>query len=221
MDRLSFLTAIEAQGVVPVFHHADPEVGAGVIAACAAAGAPCVEFTNRGEFAADAFLRLSKRLAGDPRIALGVGSIVDAPTAALFLANGARFVVGPVLNAEVARLCNRRMIAYIPGCGTASEISQAHELGCEIVKLFPGDAAGGPAFVRSVLGPMPWAKIMPTGGVGADADSLEPWFAAGVTAVGIGSDLIPPSLLEARDYAAIEARVRTTVEAIRRLRVAT
>jgi 2-dehydro-3-deoxyphosphogluconate aldolase/(4S)-4-hydroxy-2-oxoglutarate aldolase len=151
-------------------------------------------------------------------VILGVGSVVDAPTAAHYIANGARFVVGPLLNAEVARLCNRRGIPYSPGCGSATEIGDAQELGCEIVKVFPGASVGGPDFVRSVLGPMPWTRIMPTGGVDASEESLRKWFGAGIVACGIGSNLVTRELLQARDYAGIEARVRDAVALARRIR---
>ena len=221
LDRLQTLNAMVAQGVIPVFFNADVELSIAVIQACADGGAKCIEFTNRGDFAADVFLQVSRHFAkADPSVVLGVGSIVDAPTAGLFLAAGARFVVGPMGNAEVARLCNRRMIPYSPGCGTVGEISQAQEWGCEIVKLFPGASVGGPEFVKAVLGPMPWTKIMPTGGVEPDEASLKAWFDAGIVACGMGSGLIPKSMLDARDYAGIEARVRQTVGLIQRLRKA-
>jgi 2-dehydro-3-deoxyphosphogluconate aldolase/(4S)-4-hydroxy-2-oxoglutarate aldolase len=218
-DRLHTLSAMVEQGVVPVFYHPDPEVCAKVIQACANGGAKCVEFTNRGDFALDVFSEVTRHFAKtDPSVIMGVGSVIDAPTAALYIANGANFVVGPMLNPEVARLCNRRMVPYSPGCGTVTEVSQAHELGCEIVKLFPGGAVGGPDFVKNVLGPMPWSKVMPTGGVEAEEASLRPWFEAGIVACGIGSNLISKSLLEAGDYAGLERRVRDTVETIRRIR---
>ncbi|MDP1632367.1 MAG: bifunctional 4-hydroxy-2-oxoglutarate aldolase/2-dehydro-3-deoxy-phosphogluconate aldolase, partial [Caulobacter sp.] len=178
-----------------------------------------IEFTNRGDFAAHTFLEVARHFARtDPRVIMGVGSIVDAPTAGLYLANGARFVVGPILNAEVARVCNRQMVPYSPGCGSASEISYAQELGCEIVKVFPGESVGGPTFVRNVLGPMPWTKIMPTGGVDPDEASLRAWFGAGIVAAGMGSKLISNDLIKARDWAGVEARVRDTVDLIKTIR---
>ncbi|MBX3478780.1 MAG: bifunctional 4-hydroxy-2-oxoglutarate aldolase/2-dehydro-3-deoxy-phosphogluconate aldolase [Caulobacter sp.] len=218
-DRMSVLTAMMAQGVIPVFYHPDPEVCIQVIQACANGGAPCIEFTNRGDFAAHVFLDVARHFASaDPRVVMGVGSIVDAPTAGLYIANGARFVVGPVLNAEVARVCNRRMIPYSPGCGSASEISDAQELGCEIVKVFPGSQVGGPEFVKAVLGPMPWTRIMPTGGVDPDEASLKAWFGAGIVAAGMGSKLITQAMLDARDWSGIEAKVRATVQLIDTIR---
>lgn len=214
-DRLAVLTALESQGVVPVFYHPDPEVCLNVMRACARGGAPVVEFTNRGDFAHGLFTEVAREFARtDPDIILGIGSIVDAPTAALFIASGARFIVSPALNAEVARLCNRRMIPYSPGCGSVTEISTAQELGCEIVKLFPGASVGGPDFVKAVLGPMPWTKIMPTGGVDPDAASIARWFGSGIVAAGMGSKLITDAAIKAQDWAGIEASVRTTVDAI-------
>jgi len=216
---LSVLAAMIDQGVIPVFYDADPELCRNVIQACANGGAKCIEFTNRGDFAPHVFLELARYFGqADSSVILGVGSVVDAPTAALYIASGTKFVVGPLLNADVARLCNRRGVPYSPGCGSATEIGDAQELGCEIVKVFPGGSVGGPEFVKSVLGPMPWTKIMPTGGVDPSEDSLRKWFGAGIVACGIGSNLITKKLLEARDFAGIEARVREAVGLVRRIR---
>ena len=218
-DRMAVLAAMIDQGVIPVFYHPDAETCVNVIQACADGGARCIEFTNRGEFAAHTFLDVTRHFAkADPSVIMGVGSIVDAPTAGLYIANGARFVVGPILNAEVARVCNRRMIPYSPGCGSATEISYAQELGSEIVKVFPGESVGGPTFVRNVLGPMPWTKIMPTGGVEPDEASLREWFGAGIVAAGMGSKLITNDLLKAGDWKGIQARVRKTVDLIAKIR---
>jgi 2-dehydro-3-deoxyphosphogluconate aldolase/(4S)-4-hydroxy-2-oxoglutarate aldolase len=218
-DRMAVLAAMMEQQIIPVFYDPDPEVCRNVIQACANAGAKCVEFTNRGDFAASVFLDLARHFAvHDPSVILGVGSIVDAPTAALYVANGARFVVGPLLNAEVARFCNRRGIPYSPGCGSATEIGDAQELGCEIIKVFPGASVGGPDFVRSVMGPMPWTRIMPTGGVEPTEESLRQWFGAGIVACGVGSNLLTKELLRRKDYTGIEAKVRDAVELARRIR---
>ena len=214
-DRLSVLTALEAKGVAPVFYHADPEVCLEVIRACARGGAPVVEFTNRGDFACDLFGEISRELVRtNPDVVLGIGSVVDAGTASLYINRAARFVVSPCLVPEVARVCNRRMVAYFPGCGSVTDIGEAQELGCEIVKLFPGSSVGGADFVKAVLGPMPWTKIMPTGGVDPDPASIAKWFGAGIVAAGMGSKLITDAAVKARDWAAIEAQVRATVDAI-------
>ena len=218
-DRLEVLRALMDPGVIPVFQHPDPEVCIGAIQACANGGATCIEFTNRGDFAPAVFAEVARHFAkADPRVIMGAGSIVDAPTAGLYIAYGASFIVGPVLNAEVARVCNRRMVAYSPGCATPTEISEAQELGCEIVKVFPGGSVGGPEFVKAVLGPMPWTKIMPTGGITATEASLKSWFDAGIVACGMGSGLIPNEMLAAGDFDGIEERVRQTVELVRTIR---
>ena len=214
-DRLTVLTALQSQGVAPVFYHPDAEVCLNVIRACARGGAPVVEFTNRGDFACDLFGEIARELQRtDPDIILGIGSVVDAGTAALFLNRGARVVVSPCLVEDVARVCNRRMTAYFPGCGSVTEIGRAHELGCEIVKLFPGASVGGPDFVKAVLGPMPWTKIMPTGGVDPDAASIAKWFGSGIVAAGMGSKLITDAAVKAGDWAGIEDQVRTAVQAV-------
>jgi 2-dehydro-3-deoxyphosphogluconate aldolase/(4S)-4-hydroxy-2-oxoglutarate aldolase len=218
-DRMAVLGAMVAQGVVPVFYHPDADVCRKVIQACANGGAKCVEFTNRGDFASQVFLEVSRHFAeADKSVILGVGSVIDAPTAGLYIAYGAKFVVGPGFNVDVAKVCNRRKIPYHPGCGSATEISQAEEWGCEIVKVFPGGSVGGPDFVKNVLGPMPWSRIMPTGGVDASEESLTKWFKAGIVACGIGSNLITKELLAAQDYAGIEKKVRDTVVLIARIR---
>ena len=218
-DRMAVLTAMMDQGVIPVFYHPDAEVCKKVIQACADGGAPCIEFTNRGDLASHVFYEVTKHFAtADERVIMGVGSIVDAPTAGIYIANGAKFVVGPILNADVAKVCNRRKIPYSPGCGSASEISYAEELGCEIVKVFPGSSVGGPDFVKAVLGPMPWTRIMPTGGVDPDEASVKKWFGAGIVAAGMGSKLITPEMLDAGDYAGITKKVRETVDLIKKVR---
>lgn len=218
-DRMAVLTALMDQGVIPVFYHPDVEVCKNVIQACADGGAPCIEFTNRGDFASHVFYEVTRHFdQADPRVIMGVGSIVDAPTAGIYIANGAKFVVGPILNADVAKVCNRRKIPYSPGCGSASEISYAEELGCEIVKVFPGSSVGGPDFIKAVLGPMPWTRIMPTGGVDPDEASVKKWFGAGIVAAGMGSKLITQEMLDAGDYAGIAAKVRETVELIKKVR---
>jgi 2-dehydro-3-deoxyphosphogluconate aldolase/(4S)-4-hydroxy-2-oxoglutarate aldolase len=205
---MTVLNAIIETGLVPVFYNGDLEVAKQIVAACVEGGTTVVEFTNRGDRAWNVFTQLAEWAEkAQPGVILGVGSVIDLPTAALYISSGANFVVGPVLNPEVARLCNRRKIAYMPGCGSASEISEAEELGVEIVKVFPGAEVGGPAFVRAILGPMPWTRIMPTGGVEATEESIQGWFGAGVACVGIGSKLVAKDLVATRDYRGISNRV--------------
>ncbi|MDR3325698.1 MAG: bifunctional 4-hydroxy-2-oxoglutarate aldolase/2-dehydro-3-deoxy-phosphogluconate aldolase [Rhodospirillaceae bacterium] len=219
VDRMTVLSAMMNQGVIPVFYHPDAEVCKKVIQACANGGAKCIEFTNRGDFASHVFFEVTHHFANtDPSVIMGVGSIVDAPTAGIYIANGAKFVVGPLLNAEISKVCNRRKIPYSPGCGSASEISYAEELGCEIVKVFPGSSVGGPDFVKSILGPCPWTRIMPTGGVDCTEESLTKWFKAGVVCVGMGSNLITKQLLDEKNYAGIEKKVSETIALVHTIR---
>ncbi len=217
-DRLTVLRAILESGAVPTFAAPDPETAFDMVAGCAAGGARVVEFTNRGDFAHATFVTLSRRVAAElPSVILGAGTIIDAPTAALFIAAGARFVVGQSFSEEVARLCNRRRVVYIPGCGTATEIAAAEELGCEIVKLFPAAAYDGPAFIRGLLGPSPGSKVMPTN-VLATEDATNAWFAAGAAALGVGGHLYPDALVASRDRAAIAERTGTFLGWVRQAR---
>jgi 2-dehydro-3-deoxyphosphogluconate aldolase/(4S)-4-hydroxy-2-oxoglutarate aldolase len=217
---MKVLNTMLETGMVPVFYHPDVEVARQVAAACVAGGCPLLEFTNRGDHAWEVFTELERYCARElPELILGVGSIVDPGTASLYINCGANFVVGPALNPEVARACNRRKIPYSPGCGTLSEISQAEELGCEIIKIFPGKEVGGPSFIKNVRGPCPWVSIMPTGGVEPTEASLKGWFDAGAACVGMGSNMITKEMLKAADYEGIAANIRRTVELIRQIRV--
>ena len=186
-DKLTVLNKIYSTGVVPVFYNADVEVAKQVVKACYVGGIRAFEFTNRGDFAHEVFAEVVKYAAKEcPEMAVGVGSIVDAPTASLYIQLGACFVVGPLFNPEVAKVCNRRLIPYTPGCGSISEVGMAQEAGCDLCKVFPGDVLG-PKFVKGLMAPMPWSKIMVTGGVEPTAENLTSWFKAGTTCVGMGS----------------------------------
>ncbi|MBA4377055.1 MAG: bifunctional 4-hydroxy-2-oxoglutarate aldolase/2-dehydro-3-deoxy-phosphogluconate aldolase, partial [Anaerolinea sp.] len=205
-------------GMVPVFYHADVEAATKVIEACAEGGAHCFEFTNRGDQAHEVFRELVTRFKSDERVILGAGSIIDPATAALYIQLGANFIVGPALNPEVAKLCNRRKVAYSPGCGSVSEISMAEELGVEICKIFPGASVGGPAFVKDVLGPLPWSRLMPTGGVDTTEESISSWFKAGVACVGMGSKLFPKEVIDSGNYSQISENVKQVIGWIQKAR---
>jgi len=218
-DRLTVYNTVLEGGLVPLFYHSDAEVAQQVAGALYRGGSRVLEFTNRGDFALEVFVPLIKACAKNyPELIVGVGSVEDAPTAALFIAHGANFVVGPNFNEDVARLCNRRKIAYMPGCGTVNEITRAEEWGAEIVKAFPGAAVGGPGFVKDVRGPRPWTRIMPTGGVSTEEANLKSWFDAGAACVGMGSNLVRKEWVSAGDFQAIEDATRSALATIRKVR---
>lgn len=207
-NKLDVLNKMASAPMVPVFYNKDTEVAKAVVKACYDGGVRLFEFTNRGDFAHEVFAEVSKFVAKEcPEMALGVGSIVEAATAALYMQLGADFVVGPLFNPEVAKVCNRRGVPYVPGCGSVSEIGFAQEAGCDVCKLFPGDVLGS-KMVKGLLAPMPWSKIMVTGGVEPTEQNLSSWFQAGVFAVGMGSKLFPKDKIAEKDWAWITAKCR-------------
>lgn len=218
--RVDIILRMREAGIVPVFYHKDPEVCRNVIKSCHEGGIKVFEFTNRGDYAHELFSELNKWSEKEvPGLAMGTGSVVDPATAALYIQLGANFIVSPIMNPEMARICNRRKILWVPGCGTLSEISQAEELGAEIVKIFPGSSVGGPDFVKSIKGPCPWTSIMPTGGVEPTVENLREWFEAGVTCVGIGSNLITKELIQKKDWKGLTKRVAGAVKVARMFQV--
>lgn len=218
-SRLEVFQTMLDTGLVPLFYNPDVEKGKRIIDACAEAGARCIEFVNRGDLAWMVFVELIPYIAANrPEIILGVGTVRDAATAGLYLNSGAEFVVSPTLNPEVAYLCNRRKAPYIPGCGSASEIGNAEELGAEIVKMFPGGQVGGPDFVKAVRDPMPRTNLMPAGGVSPTPESVGAWIKAGTACLGMGSKLIRKDLVENNDWDAIRKNVADCLELIRQAR---
>ena len=207
--KLQTLTAIKETGMVPVFYNADVEIAKKVVRACWEGGVRAFEFTNRGDFAQQVFSELSKFVVKEcPGMILGAGTIIDPATAAIYIQLGANFIVGPYLNPDVARLCNRRGIPYSPGCGSVTEIGTAQELGCDLCKVFPAGSVGGPGFVKGVLAPLPWSMIMVTGGVEPEEENLTKWMKSGVTAVGMGSKLFPKEMISAGNWEAISQKCR-------------
>lgn len=217
-SRIEVAQVMQENGMVPLFFHSDIEVAKKVLKACYDGGSRLMEFTSRGDFAFEVFGQLNKyALAELPGMILGVGSVTDAAAASLYMQLGANFIVTPVLREDIALVCNRRKVLWSPGCATLTEIAKAEELGCEIVKLFPGDVYG-PQFVKGIKAPCPWTSIMPTGGVSTDEANLKVWFDAGVTCVGIGSQLISNEIIANNDFAALEAKVKATLATIQKIR---
>ena len=208
--RLEVVRQMAESGMVPLFYHPDIEVAKAVLKACYNGGARLMEFTNRGDFAIEIFTDLIKFSIKElPGMILGVGSVTDAASASQYMLAGANFVVTPVFREDIAIVCNRRKVLWSPGCGSLTEIAQAEQMGCEIVKLFPGSTYG-PGFVKAIKAPQPWTSIMPTGGVSTEEDNLRGWFDAGVTCVGMGSKLISKEILANKDYQGLEKKVADT-----------
>ncbi|MBT8284371.1 MAG: bifunctional 4-hydroxy-2-oxoglutarate aldolase/2-dehydro-3-deoxy-phosphogluconate aldolase, partial [Flavobacteriaceae bacterium] len=177
-SRIEVANAMKETGMVPLFYHPDVELGKKVLKACFDGGARLMEFTARGDFAFEGFSDLNKyALKEVPGMIIGVGSITDAGAASMFMKMGANFIVNPSLREDIALVCNRRKVLWSPGCGSLTEINRAEEMGCEIIKLFPGSIYG-PGFVKAIKGPQPWTSIMPTGGVSTDEENLRAWFEA-------------------------------------------
>lgn len=207
-DKIQVTNKIAAAPMVPVFYHKDAAVACAVLKACYEGGVRAFEFTNRGDFAHEVFNEVIKFAAREcPEMAVGVGSVVELGTASLYMQMGACFVVGPLFNPEVAKACNRRQVPYIPGCGTVSEVGAAQEAGCEVCKVFPGDVMG-PKFVKGLMAPMPWSKLMVTGGVEPTEENLSSWFNAGAFAVGMGSKLFPKDKVAAGDWKYVSDKCR-------------
>ena len=202
-SKLQVLQTMKETGIVPVFYHKDVEVAKNVLKACYDGGIRLFEFTNRGDFAQEVFAELSKYAVAElPGMILGIGSVVDPGTAAMYIQMGANFVVGPLYNPAIVPVCNRRLIPYCPGCGSVTEVGLAQEAGCDVCKVFPGDVLG-PAFVKGLRAPMPWSQLMVTGGVKPTRENLEAWFKAGVLCVGMGSNLFPKDVIAAGEWSKI------------------
>ena len=218
-NKMQVLDAIVSTGMVPVYYNKDVEIAKQVVKACYEGGVRAFEFTNRGDFAHEVFAELIKFATKEcPELVLGVGSIVDAGTASLYLQLGANFVVGPLFNPEIARVCNRRLVPYTPGCGSVSEIGFAQEVGCDLCKIFPAGNVGGPSFVKNIKAPMPWSMIMATGAVEPTEENLSAWFKAGVTCVGMGSKLFPKEMIAAGNWEAISTLCRDALATIKKYR---
>ncbi|WP_291867902.1 bifunctional 4-hydroxy-2-oxoglutarate aldolase/2-dehydro-3-deoxy-phosphogluconate aldolase [Maribacter sp.] len=217
-SRIEVASVMKETGMVPLFYNPDIELGKKVLKACYDGGARLMEFTARGDFAFEVFSELNKYAIKElPGMIMGVGSITDAGAASMFMQMGANFIVTPSLREDIAIACNRRKVLWSPGCGSLTEINRAEELGCEIIKLFPGSTYG-PGFVSAIKGPQPWTSVMPTGGVSTEEANLKGWFNAGVTCVGMGSKLISKEIIASKDYAKLEKDVKATLALIKSIR---
>lgn len=208
---------IRETGLVPVFNHSDVEISKQVLKSCYDGGLRLFEFTNRGRNGFEVFRELAEFAGQFDDLVLGIGTIFNKPDMVKFHDFGARFVVSPALVPEMAAMNSTDELLWVPGCGTVSEVYQAHKLGAKLIKVFPGNVLG-PAFVKSVRDVLPEVQLMPTGGVAPERENLEGWFGAGVCCVGMGSQLIPKSLLEAGDFNTLSTRIREAVSLVKSIR---
>ena len=215
-SRIAVMQKMEETGLVPLFFHSDIEIAKELVRACYQGGARLIEFTHRGDFAHEVFGELNHYcIKNMPEMILGVGSITDTASASLYMNMGANFIVTPVLREDIALVCNRKKIMWSPGCGSLTEIVKAEELGCELVKLFPGGIYG-PSFVKAIRAPQPWTSIMPTGGV--SLDNLDKWFEAGVSCVGMGSKLFTKEVMNEANYELLSKNVKKALSIIQEIR---
>jgi len=217
-NKLQVIEALSATGMVPIFYHSDVETAKNVVKACYLGGVRAFEFTNRGDFAHEVFGELNKFVMNEcPGLILGAGTVVDAPTASLYIQLGANFIVGPLFNPDVAKVANRRLIPYLPGCGSSSEVGFAQEAGCDVCKIFPGDVLGA-NFVKSLKAPMPWSLLMITGGVKPEEANLKAWFDSGATCVGMGSNLFSKEVIAAKDWEKITEQCKNVLAIIKKIK---
>jgi 2-dehydro-3-deoxyphosphogluconate aldolase/(4S)-4-hydroxy-2-oxoglutarate aldolase len=208
---------IEETPIVPLFFNADLTVAQHVLKACYDGGIRVFEFTNRGAEAPAIFAKLIDFCEKEcPDLVLGIGTIFDANQANEFISMGADFMLQPFTTPEVGEVCAKHDIPWMPGTMTLTEIRNAEILGAKYVKIFPGNVVG-PGFVKAIKGPMPKTKIMVTGGVEPNKESLSSWFGAGAAAVGMGSQLFPADLIAKKDYQAISNTISDLIKIYRGL----
>ena len=206
MSQQTTIQTVLDYPLVPVFYHPDPQVCLGVFEACYAGGIRAFELTNRGPNALEIFGLLKDESKKYPGYLLGAGTIFRDTDAQAFIEAGASFVVSPCFVETVSDVCYQHKIPYMPGCMTVKEVFYAMEAGCEVIKVFPGDILGT-QFVKAVKSVLPNAKLMVTGGVTPTRENITGWFEAGVSAVGLGSQLFKAEILQKQNFKAIEEGV--------------
>ncbi|WP_294315231.1 bifunctional 4-hydroxy-2-oxoglutarate aldolase/2-dehydro-3-deoxy-phosphogluconate aldolase [uncultured Chryseobacterium sp.] len=218
MTKIQSVTqTIIKQGVLPLYYNADEAITLDVLRALYKAGIRAVEYTSRGEAALNNFKKMIEtRNAEMPEMLLGIGTIKNIRQAEEYYEAGADFFISPGFVAEVAEFLIPKDILYSPGCMTPTEIIEAENAGVAFIKLFPGNILGA-GFMSAVKEVFPNLKFMPTGGVDTTRESIESWFKAGVSAVGMGSKLVSKELMTAKDYAAVENETKKVLEIIQTL----
>lgn len=210
--------AIINQGILPLYFNADENITLEVLKAIYKAGIRAVEYTNRGEAALKNFEKMvALRNHEMPNLLLGIGTIKNLEQAKAFEQIGADFFISPGFVPEVAQYLIAKDLFYSPGCMTPTEIIAAENAGIKFIKLFPGNMLK-PDFLSGIKDIFPNLKFMPTGGVDTTKESIESWYKAGVSAVGMGSKLISKQLMADKDYATIEAETTKVLALIQTIK---
>ncbi|MBR3576481.1 MAG: bifunctional 2-keto-4-hydroxyglutarate aldolase/2-keto-3-deoxy-6-phosphogluconate aldolase [Clostridia bacterium] len=214
MDKEKVITKITDVGVVAVVRAESSDQAIRIADACIEGGIPAIELTFTVPRANKVIEDLAAKYSHG-EIILGAGTVMDPETARIAILAGAEYVVSPYFNAETVRTCNRYRVPCMPGAMTIKEVVEAMEAGADIVKIFPGDLFG-PKIIKDIKGPIPYAKMMPTGGV--DIDNVHEWINAGAVAVGTGSSLTKGA--KTGDYAAVTATAKQFVAKVKEAREA-
>lgn len=215
-SRREVVDALERLGVVAIIRMKDAARLRDVFDALAEGGVRAIEVTMTVPDAVSLIRTLAAAIPSSSGLLLGAGTVVDADTARAVIDAGARFVVSPVFRPEVIKACHERGAAAAPGCFTPTEMLNAHDLGADVVKVFPATALG-PQFIKDVRAPLPQLKLMPTGGV--SLDNAGDWIRAGAVAVGAGSALLDARAIEEGRLDVITANARRIVASVAAARV--
>ena len=213
MKKFDVLSRIANIGVVAVVRAESTEKGMKISEACINGGVTAIEVTYTVPGAGEIISNLVKNYQGNDNVLIGAGTVLDTETARSAILNGAMFIVSPCFDEKVAKLCNRYQVPYVPGTQTVLEVKRALDAGCDVIKVFPGDILG-PRFIKDVKGPLPYANLMPSGGV--DLDNIPEWIKAGVVCVSAGSSLTAPA--KKGDYEGVTALAKQFVEAVKNAR---
>lgn len=209
MKKEEVILKMKKDCLVAVVRAENKEQGEKIIDAIIAGGINFIEITMTVPGAVDIIKAMCEKYASNKDVVIGAGTVLDPETARAVILAGAQYVVSPGLNPATVTLCNRYRVPMLPGVLTPTEAIQALELGCDVIKVFPGNLVG-PSAISSLKGPLPQGEFMPSGGV--DVPNVADWIKAGACAVGTGSSLTKGA--KTGDYAAITAKAQEFVAAV-------